>query len=417
MKYAPWAAALAGLSWFASAPLVAADVAIVEARIVAAPDAAAIDRGTVLVRDGRIVAVGQGSEVEVPEGAQVVDAEGRTVLAGFWNSHAHFLAPTMMQADTQPAARLSARMGEMLMQWGFTTVFDLGSLDGNTAALQRRIASGEVDGPLILSVRAPFFPAGGTPSYVRDLLQRIGAPSFEVADTDAAAFRARRQIESGADGVKLFIGAIVEGGTGVLHMDAAVAEAAAKPARDADKPVFAHPTDARGVDLALEAGVDVLSHAAPAAGPWSDAVVSRLVQADVAVVPSLMLFEVELAKEGVPADIGQGLIDTAGQQARALHEAGGTLLFGTDVGYIEPVDPTREYRLLADAGLDWRAVLESLTTAPARRFGHGDRKGRVAVGFDADLVLLDGDPQDDAEAFANVAMTIRGGRVMYDDAN
>jgi len=395
-------------------PVLARDLAIVDARILPAPDAPVVDNGTVLVRDGRIVAVGRDGEVGLPDGVEVIDADGRTLLAGFWNSHVHFLAPPMMQAGTQPAAQLSARMRGMLTQWGFTTVFDLGSLGDNTRALQQRIATGEVDGPLILSVHAPFFPAGGTPSYVSDLLQRIGAPSFEVADAEAASARARRQVEAGADGVKLFIGAIIEGGTGVLHMDAGVARAAASPAESAGKPVFAHPTDARGVDLALQAGVDVLSHTTPAAGPWPADVVARLVDGDVALVPSLMLFEVELAKEGAPAEVGRRFIATAGQQARALHDAGGTLLFGTDVGYIEPVDPTREYRLLADAGLDWRAVLRSLTTAPARTFGYGDSKGRVAVGFDADLVLLDRDPRDDTEAFADVAMTLRDGRVIHD---
>ena len=65
-----------------------------------------------------------------------------------------------------------------------------------------------------------------------------------------------------------------------------------------------------------------------------------------------------------------------------------TTSFGTDVGYIDVADPRREFELMAAAGLDWRAILASLTTQPAQRFGFADDKGRVAAGMDADLVVL-----------------------------
>jgi imidazolonepropionase-like amidohydrolase len=54
-----------------------------------------------------------------------------------------------------------------------------------------------------------------------------------------------------------------------------------------------------------------------------------------------------------------------------------------------------------------------LTTAPAARFGRGHRSGRVAAGFDADLVILDSDPATDVAAFARVHATIRAGRFVY----
>jgi imidazolonepropionase-like amidohydrolase len=69
---------------------------------------------------------------------------------------------------------------------------------------------------------------------------------------------------------------------------------------------------------------------------------------------------------------------------------------------------------MAGAGLDWRAILESLTTAPSERFGQAPRKGRVVAGMDADLVLLQGDPADDIGAFDRVRATIRAGRVIHE---
>ena len=68
---------------------------------------------------------------------------------------------------------------------------------------------------------------------------------------------------------------------------------------------------------------------------------------------------------------------------------------------------------MAEAGLDWREILASLTTAPAARYGFAARKGRVATGMDGDLVVLGRDPQRDPAAFADVQATIRGGVVLY----
>ena len=106
-------------------------------------------------------------------------------------------------------------------------------------------------------------------------------------------------------------------------------------------------------------------------------------------------------------------IADATQQVRAFAAAGGTVLFGTDAGYIDHFDTRLEFELMARAGMDWRQILASLTTAPAARFGQGERKGRIAPGMEADLVLLGTDPAVDVTGFSDVRATIRGGRVIY----
>jgi imidazolonepropionase-like amidohydrolase len=105
---------------------------------------------------------------------------------------------------------------------------------------------------------------------------------------------------------------------------------------------------------------------------------------------------------------------TIKQQVGAYRSGGGDILFGTDVGYIDVVDTTREYQLLAEAGMDFPAVLASLTTAPAARFGFSQNKGRIARGMDADLVIIEGDPRTDLSALARVQHTIRGGVIVFD---
>lgn len=394
-------------------PVAATTLAIVGARVLPAPDVDPIDAGVVLVREGRIVAVGPAESVEVPADAEVVDARGATLTAGFWNSHVHFLAPVMSRAAPSAPEVLEAALVEMLGRWGFTTVFDLSSLQDDAAGVRARIESGEVAGPAILHVGAPFFPADGTPVYVRDRIEAAGGPSAEVADPAAGAARATRQIADGADGVKLFAGAIVGGEVGVQAMDIAVAQAVAGAARQAGKPVFAHPTNREGLEVALAAGVDVLAHVAPQAGALDATMLERLHAADVALIPTLGLFEVELARERLPPDVVAQVLTTAVSQVRDYAAVGGTLLFGTDVGYIERADTGREYALLVDAGLDWRAILAMLTTAPAARFGQAEATGRVMPGMRADLVLLDGDPTRDPSAFADVRLTLREGRALY----
>jgi imidazolonepropionase-like amidohydrolase len=92
------------------------------------------------------------------------------------------------------------------------------------------------------------------------------------------------------------------------------------------------------------------------------------------------------------------------------------VLFGTDVGYTQAFDTAREIALMHGAGFDFRAILTSLTTAPASRFGFASRKGRIARGLDADLVILQGDPAADVGAFSRVRQTLRSGELIYDAA-
>jgi imidazolonepropionase-like amidohydrolase len=394
-------------------PAAADDIAIVDARIYPAPEAAVIERGTVLVRDGTIVAVGPVDEVVVPAGVRVVDGRGKVLTAGFWNSHVHMLTPVLLQAAERPSAELDAELQAMLTRWGFTTVFDIGSFNGAAGALRKRIEAGEVRGPDILQVDAPFVPEDGTPIYIRDLLAQLHAPSAEAVDAGEARARAERQLAAGADGVKIFAGAIVGGDIGVLPMNLDIARAVVDAAHRAGKPAFSHPSNAQGLEVSLASGVDVLAHTTPFTGPWDAALVARLRAADVALTPTLTLFEVELRREQVPTAVLDSMLATAIGQVHAFVEAGGAVLFGTDVGYTDHVDTRREFELMARAGMDWRQILASLTTAPAARFGQARQKGRIAAGMRADLVMLGADPSTDVTAFGNVQLTIRNGRQLY----
>lgn len=68
---------------------------------------------------------------------------------------------------------------------------------------------------------------------------------------------------------------------------------------------------------------------------------------------------------------------------------------------------------MMQAGMDFRQILASLTTAPAKRFGTSGKTGKSARGMDADIVLLAGDPATDVKNFSNVKYTIRQGKIIY----
>lgn len=389
----------------------AASIALVGAKVYPSPDAAPIANATVLLRDGVIARVGPG--LAVPKGYERIDVRGKVVVAGFWNSHVHLLPEPYRGAATQPADALARALESNFTQYGFTTVFDLASLPGDALALRRRIDAGELAGPQILTVDAPFFPEGGTPIYVRGLLERLEVPTFEVATPQDAGRRAARQLDAGADGVKVFAGAIVGGETGVLPMKVPLARAVVDEAHRRAKPAFAHPSNLEGLQVAIDSGVDVLAHTTTNGVPWPAPLVATVASRRMALVPTLTLIEVEARQANLPDRARDAMLAAASQQLKSFSDAGGQVLFGTDSGYTDVFDPGREYALMAAAGLDWRQVLASLTTAPSARFGQAARKGRVAKGMDADLVVLDGDPATDVAALDRVRLTIRAGRVVH----
>src|ERR1039458_3756185 len=111
------------------------DLALVGAKVYPTPRAFPITNAAILIHDGKIVAVGRRDDVEVPKSAYVLDCSGRVITAGFWNSHVHFTEPVWSGAADAPAAKLEEHMQTMLTKWGFTTVFDIGSIPQDTLAL------------------------------------------------------------------------------------------------------------------------------------------------------------------------------------------------------------------------------------------------------------------------------------------
>jgi len=389
----------------------ASDLALVGAKIYPSPTEGAIEDGSILVHDGRIVAVGPSAAVRVPHDATVIDCKGLVVTAGFWNSHVHILLPGLLHAEKLSSQQVTSQLQEMLTRWGFTTVFDIASVLSNTTLIRRRIESGEVKGPRILTVGEPFWVKGGTPVYVKGFLEANHINIPEVESTAQATERVREQIRDGADGIKIFANSIEQ--DGILTMPLDLARAIVAESHRVGKPVFAHVSNDQGIEVAVRSGVDILAHTTPADSLWTPLFAERLKAANMALTPTLTLWEVEY-KGSDPDELKRGM-GKATEQLKAFSQAGGQILFGTDVGYIERFDTSEEYAWMSRAGMSFQQILASLTTNPAQRFGYSTRRGRIAEGMDGDLVVLLTDPLQDATAFSKVRYTILGGKVIYSE--
>jgi imidazolonepropionase-like amidohydrolase len=384
-------------------------LALVGGRVQPAPGGAVIPDGVVVVEGGVITAVGARSAVPVPAGARVLDCAGATVTAGFWNSHVHFTQSVWDDAGAAPAARLTAALRAMLTSYGVVRVLDTGSYPPNTVALRRRVESGEVPGPAILTAGGGFAPGGGSPFYL--LPTRL--PELTVA-RDAEPMIAT-MIGEGADAVKLFTGSYAERNR-IVVMPVEIVRAAVEAAHRRGKPVVAHPSNSAGARAAIEGGVDILAHTFPSEvdGPWDRSLPGLMRERRIALTPTLKLWPYELGRLGLPADIVQRVLATGQAQVRAFAGLGGQVLFGTDVGYMTDYDPTDEYVYLQGAGLSYPQILAALTTAPAERFGASARAGRLAVGLDADIAVVEGEPESDIRALARVRYTLRAGVVIFE---
>jgi imidazolonepropionase-like amidohydrolase len=386
-----------------------APLALVGGAIYTSPTDDPIRDGVILVRDGRIAAVGPRGSVQISPDMETLNCSGLTITAGFWNSHVHFMERKWANAAKIPAAELAAQLETMLTQYGVTSVFDIGSAWENTRIIRGRIESGEVPGPRIRSTGEILMPKGAVSSpELKDALGFMRSNYPEIADATDALAAAKKVLDAGADGVKMYAAAWFPPYT-ALPEDAI--RAVVDEAHRRGKPVFAHPTRLDGLLAAVRGGVDVLAHTTPQSGPWDESVLATMKERQVALIPTLKLWKYELRHDR-PSDLDR-FIKTSVGQLRAWAASGGAVLFGTDLGYMNDYDPTDEYDLMAQAGMTFRQILASVTLAPAERFGESKKLGRIATGLAADLVVLNQDPSQNIGAFGDVRYTLRDGKVIY----
>lgn len=392
------------------ASLTGGSLLIEDARVWTSASRAPSEPTHLVVANGRIVQIGdqptsetRGQRLPGSEEMPRLDAGGRLLTAGFVNSHVHLSESVWLRVARAPAAPLQDALDDMFLSRGFTTVLDLASHPRETRDLVRRISRGDLRGPRILTAGTAIRPWRGLPYYVRDeipALVRLLLPSPATAAGARAAVALQRC--QGASLTKLFTGSYIARGV-IRHMRPSVAAAAVSSAQKRGMPVFAHPSDATGVQIAIDAGVHALAHL-PDSATGTAELLEQAAKSGMHLIPTLSMFARTVSpEESYLAPIREGL--------RHFIDAGGRVLFGTDVGYMKERDTRDEFSAMAECGMSPADILRSLTAEPAVFLSEPDR-GHVRPGQRADLTLLDAETPS-TTAFSRIHTVIREGHVSW----
>ncbi len=370
---------------------------------------AVVERATVVVRAGRVVAAGPG--VAVPSDLPVVEGRGHTLLPGLIDAHVHIWGGAL--AET--------------LNFGVTTVLDMFSDPGPARELRRTREA------LAPREHADLFSAGFLATAPGGHGTQFGLPVPTLTQPAEAPAWVAARLAEGSDFIKIVyeprdanglgppfpsvdretLAALVQatqqrGRRAVVHVSRQFAARQALEA-GADGLVHVHAdhvADAALVQLARERGAFVTPTLAVIAGFDPTPPAARALRepvrfaADPQVRPFLTPEQRRGLEQATVARLTMFRLGTALASVRALHEGGVEILAGSDApnpGTAHGASLHHELELLVRAGLTPTQALRAATAAPARRFGLADR-GRIAPGQRADLLLVAGDPSTDIRA-------------------
>jgi imidazolonepropionase-like amidohydrolase len=378
---------------------------------------------TVLIEAGAIIGV-ESYGFQVPADCSVTDLEG-TLLPGLIDTHTHLVTDSGVSALDRVAGYSAEEIEEVVsralrdqVMAGVTTVRDLG--DRRFCVVDRR------DQRPHDSVFEPTIVASGPP-----LTTKAGHCHYlggEVSGTAEIIAAVAERAERGVDVIKVMAsGGVNTPGTDVMLTQFTTGELRriVDQAHVAGIPVTAHAHGTAAVEQALAVGVDGIEHCSCVTdrgfGQVSDETVTALARSRIAVCPTVGV-DLELMK--VPPPALQAMMDrmgvTAEQMLQArwdfvgrLHRNGVRLVSGVDSG----ISPAKRHGVLPyavceliSAGLSISEALVTATSGAADACGVGAHKGRLASGYDADLLVVAGDLESDVTALHRPRSVLLRGR-------
>jgi imidazolonepropionase-like amidohydrolase len=361
-------------------------------------------------------------------GATVVDLRESTVLPGLIDSHVH-----LSGLDDRLQARLSASSrdnedeaytallnGKKTLLAGFTTVRDLGGDPRLVLSLRDAIAAGQLTGPTIVSAARMVSVSGGhgdsRNGVNRQFAAAIPAGGNTCNGADDCRRAVREQISAGADVIKIAAtGGVlsnVPGGLNQQMMDDEM-RAAVETAHTFDRKVAAHAHGVQGVNAALRAGVDSIEH-----GTFTNAETFKLYHSTGAYYVPTLVAPAAAYADGVRGALTPAQFEKAklavGNAEKSFAEAvrqGVKVAFGTDTGVSPHGRTAEEFALMVKNGMSPIAAIRSATVAAADLLGLSAKIGTIAVGKDADIIAVAGDPTVNVRLLENVGFVMKHGRV------
>jgi imidazolonepropionase-like amidohydrolase len=369
-----------------------------------------LDDVVVVIERDTIVSVGATGN-DAPKDAQEIDLRSYTLLPGLIDLHTHMTYYWDRQPGTRPLGQrrrpavtvfLAQENARRTLETGVTTVRDLGASNETDLSMRDLIAMGAMTGPRM-------FVAG----------QGISAPrNASGPDPDGMKRAAEDRIKAGADWVKVY------GSRGsfdsvdttqTLTFDEM--KAIVDTAHALRHKVAIHSYGPSGVKDAVRAGADSVEHGID----LDDETLEEMVKRGTVWVPTIdhNRYYVDAKDEFgfKPESIGplQDYIARNLEATRRAVKAGVRIGMGSDAVYSMFGQNTRELTWLVKAGMTPAQALAAATTTAADLLGQKDHLGRLAAGFTADLVAIDGRPLQDIDAVVNgVRWVMKDGKVVVD---
>jgi imidazolonepropionase-like amidohydrolase len=369
-----------------------------------------IPRAVVVVDGNRIVSVGTGDRA-VPAGAETVDLTRFTALPGLIDLHTHMTyfwdgAPgTRPRGQTgrtpEETVRLAQTNGQRTLETGVTTVRDLGASRGTDISMRDLINAGQMVGPRM-------FVAG----------QGISAGRGATPDPASMRLTTDARLGTPADWVKVYAS---RGGfesvdtTQTIGFDAL--KAIVDSAHAKGRRVAIHSYGPSGAKDAVLAGADSVEHGID----LDDETLREMAKRGTVWVPTIdhnryyvdAKDEYGFAAETIPPLLAY--IDKNLESTRRAVKAGVKVGLGSDAVYSMFGQNTRELGWFVKAGMTPAQAIASATTIGAELLGVKDRLGRLAPGYVADVVAVEGNPLEKIDAlFTGVRWVMKDGAVVVD---
>jgi imidazolonepropionase-like amidohydrolase len=385
---------------------------------------------TVIIRDQRIEAVTTRTAGDWPQDAQIIDVSGLTILPGLIDCHDHMAMHGYDLARRwgidEPQSTRTLRTAKVLQETlgaGYTAVRDAAGLD---AGFKRAIDEGLIPGPRLVVSLCIISPIGGIGDRVspsgfsccvpNDPLLPDGVVN-SLADVRPVV---RRVVRAGADVIKCATtgGASSRPGHGPLDgaFNLDEMQALTDEAHALDRRVMCHALGGRGLQIAIEAGVDSIEH-----GCYLDEepeLLDTMAQRGIFFVPTFAVYDFH-RKSALPhvRERAHELQEHHAESLRRAFSAGVKIAAGTDAGGHGHPSNAIEIECLVKAGLTPLQALRAATGWAAECLGRESDFGTVKKGKLADLIVVAGDPLDDVKILQEperIALVLKGGEVAAD---
>jgi imidazolonepropionase-like amidohydrolase len=421
-------------------------VALTHVRVIDGTGAAAKTDQTILIRDGRIAGITGASGAQIPAGAQVLDLNGKSVIPGLVMVHEHLYYPT----GPGVYANLTESFTRLYLAGGVTSMRTGGNMNGyGELAIKRSIDKGDKPGPWI-DATAPYLEGPGLGlGQVHELTGVDDARRLIAFWNDAGATSLKAYMHITRDELKASLDEGHKRGMKLTgHLCSVTYHEAAGLGIDNLEHGFFASTDFvpdKQPDICPGQNVGQASLAAidPKGAP-AQALIKDLISHHVAVTSTQTVFELGIPGRPMPPGLdvldpilrdqfvqrysaarpnGRSVMPTLFPKMQQMEvdffRAGGLLIAGTDPtgggGVVAGYSDQRELELLVESGLTPLEAIKVCTMNGATFLGRADKVGSIAVGKQADLVIIDGDPSANIADVRKVNLVFKQG-VAYDPA-